>query len=491
MTDLWQLSARELASWVRQGEVSALDVTESFLERIAAVDGAVRAFIRLDVEGASSRAEELDRRRSSGETLGALAGVPIAVKDNIAVADWPLTCASRVLEGYRSPFSASAIERLLEAGAVPVGQTNMDEFGMGSSCEGSAFFRTHNPWNRDRVPGGSSGGSAAAVAARMVPLALGSDTGGSIRQPAAFCGVVGLKPTYGRVSRWGLVAFASSLDQIGPIAGDVEDAALLLAAIEGHDERDSTSSVRPPSLGGAWRDGDASGLRVGCLREIEAASLGDDVRSSWEQALRRFEERGARIVEVTVPSLEAAVAVYYVVANCEASANLARYDGVRYGHRTEHDRSLEALYSGSRSEGFGPEVKRRILLGTFALSSGYYDAYYGRARAVQERLRQELFEALEQVDVLAMPTSPSAAFALGERVEDPLAMYLSDVYTVPANLAGLPALALPSSLDSEGLPLSLQLLGRPFEEAALLRVGLAFEQAAEFSAHQRPGLEAT
>ena len=489
MADPSQLSARELAARVRTGESTAVEATRATLARIADVDRLVRAFVRVDAEGALARAAELDRRRTSGERLGSLAGVPVAVKDNIAVAGWPLTCSSRVLEGYRSPFSAGAIDRLLAADAVLVGQTNMDEFGMGSSCEGSAFFPTRNPWRLDRVPGGSSGGSAAAVAAGMVPLALGSDTGGSIRQPAAFCGVVGIKPTYGRVSRWGLVAFASSLDQIGALARDVEDAGLLLSAIEGHDPRDSTSSPQPPSLSAVWGGG-AEGLRVGFLREVEEGALGPELAANWRQSLRRLEEQGAELIEVSVPSLEAAVAVYYVIANCEASANLARYDGVRYGHRTGRDRSLETLYSGSRSEGFGAEVKRRILLGTFALSSGYYDAYYGRARAVQERLRRELAAALERVDLLATPTSPSAAFALGERIDDPLAMYLSDVYTVPASLAGLPALALPSGLDSEGLPLSLQLLGRPLEEALLLRAGIGFERATAFADHPRPRLEA-
>jgi aspartyl-tRNA(Asn)/glutamyl-tRNA(Gln) amidotransferase subunit A len=340
------------------------------------------------------------------------------------------------------------------------------------------------------VPGGSSGGSAAAVAARAVPLALGSDTGGSIRQPAAFCGVVGVKPTYGRVSRWGLVAFASSLDQIGPLAADVPDAALLLAAIEGHDPRDSTSSLEPASGCLEALERDVAGLRVGCLREVSAESLSDDVAADWTNALRRFEELGAELVEVSVPSVAAAVAVYYVVANCEASANLARYDGVRYGHRTGHDRTLDALYLGSRSEGFGDEVKRRILLGTFALSSGYYEAYYGRARAVQELMRRELATALSEVDVLVTPTSPTAAFGLGERVEDPLAMYLSDVFTVPASLAGLPSVALPSGLDANGLPLSIQLVGRPFGEAALLRAARAFERAAGFAARPRLACEA-
>ncbi|HVS16283.1 MAG TPA: Asp-tRNA(Asn)/Glu-tRNA(Gln) amidotransferase subunit GatA [Thermoanaerobaculia bacterium] len=491
MASLWQHSAREIASLVRRREVSAVEATRAALDRIEAVDDAVRAFVRVDREGALARAAAIDRRRSAGEVPGPLAGVPVALKDNIAVAGWELTCASRVLRGYRSPFSAGAVERLLAADAVPVGQTNMDEFAMGSSCESSAFFATRNPWDPGRVPGGSSGGSAAAVAARAVPLALGSDTGGSIRQPAAFCGVVGVKPTYGRVSRWGLVAFASSLDQIGPLAGDVADAALLLSVIEGHDPRDSTSSPSPASGCTAALEDGVEGLRIGCLREVSSESLGADVAADWRAALRRLEELGAELVEVSVPSVAAAVSVYYVVANCEASANLARYDGVRYGHRTERDRSLDLLYLGSRSEGFGAEVKRRILLGTFALSSGYYDAYYARARAVQDLLRRELADALSEVDLLVTPTSPTAAFGIGERVEDPLAMYLSDVFTVPANLAGLPSVALPSGLDGEGLPLSIQLVGRPFGEAALLRAARAFERATRFDSRPPLALEAS
>jgi aspartyl-tRNA(Asn)/glutamyl-tRNA(Gln) amidotransferase subunit A len=475
-------SAGRLATAVRAGEVTAAEVLEAFLARLAAVEPSVHAFVRVDEEGARIRARGLDERRGRGESLGALAGVPVAVKDNLAVAGRSLTCGSRILEGYVSPYSATAVERLEAAGAVLVGHTNMDEFGMGSSCEASAFGPTRNPWDLARVPGGSSGGSAAAVAARLVPLALGSDTGGSVRQPAALCGVVGLKPTYGRVSRYGLVAFASSLDQIGPLAGSVGDVALALEVIAGQDPLDATSSAVPPGDYGAAsarQGGGLEGVRAGVPRQLAVDRLEPDVRGEWERSLARLEELGARLVDVDVPALEAATAVYYVLANCEASANLARFDGVRYGRRSREASTLTELYHRSRSEGFGAEVKRRILLGTFALSSGYHEAYYDRAVAVARALGRELAAALEGTDVLLSPASPSAAFRLGER-SDPLTMYLSDVYTVPANLAGLPAVAVPSGVSADGLPLSLQLVGRAFDEARLLRVAAAFEAAADF-----------
>jgi aspartyl-tRNA(Asn)/glutamyl-tRNA(Gln) amidotransferase subunit A len=478
VNDLLTSSSAAIARGVRDGEVTATEVLETFLERIAEVDTEIGAFVRLDAEIARGRARELDRRRAAGEALGALAGVPVALKDNLAVAGRRLTCGSRILEGYVSPYTATAVERLEAAGAVVVGHTNMDEFAMGSSCESSIYGPTRNPWDLARVPGGSSGGSAAAVAARQVPLAFGSDTGGSIRQPAALCGVVGLKPTYGRVSRSGLVAFASSLDQIGPLAGSVDDAALALSVIAGGDPRDATSSAEPVAEYRGEPSG-VKGLRAGLPRELEVDRLASDVRADWERALARLEELGVALVEVDVPSLRAANAVYYVLANSEASANLARFDGARYGRRSPEARTLDELYHKSRCEGFGAEVKRRILLGTFALSSGYYEAYYGRAAAVARALGHELAAALRQADFLLSPTSPTPAFALGER-SDPLAMYLSDVYTVPANLVGLPAVAVPSGLSAEGLPLSLQLLGRPFDEALLLRVAGAFEAVTGF-----------
>lgn len=472
------LTAEAIARAVAAGELSAVEVARAALERTAETEPAVRAYLRLDREGALARAGELDARRARGEALGPLAGVPVALKDNLAVAGQPLTCGSRILEGYVSPFTATAVERLLAADAVPIGKTNLDEFAMGSSCENSAFHPTRNPWHLGRVPGGSSGGSAAAVASGGVPLALGSDTGGSVRQPAALCGVVGLKPTYGRVSRWGLVAFASSLDQIGPIARCSRDVALALGAIAGVDPRDSTSAAAPvDDYLGRIEDG-LEGVKVGVVREIDDGGLPADSRRAWRAGLERLERLGADLIEVSVPAVEAAIAVYYVIANCEASANLARFDGVRYGRRAAGATTLGDLHLESRSAGFGPEVKRRIMLGTFALSSGYYEAYYGRARSVLEGLRAELVAALGRADLLATPTAPAGAFALGERLDDPLTMYLSDVFTTPASLAGLPAVALPSGRDDDGLPLSLQLMARPFEEALLLRAARAFERDA-------------
>jgi len=484
MAELWRLPAAAIAAAVRAGELTAAAVVESCLDRIARVEPLIGAYLRLFAEPARKRAAEIDRRRASGSPLGALAGVPVALKDNLSLAGWPLSCGSRILEGYVAPYTATAVERLLAADAVLLGKTNLDEFAMGSSCENSALQVTRNPWDLDAVPGGSSGGSAAAVAAGMAPLGLGSDTGGSIRQPAALCGVVGLKPTYGRVSRYGLVAFASSLDQIGPVTRTVGDAALALSVIAGPDPRDATTADRPVDDYLAGLEGGLEGRRLGVVREVETEGLAADVLASWRGTLERLAGLGAELVEVSVPNLPAAIAVYYVVANSEASANLARFDGVRYGRRVERPDLLE-LYLESRSEGFGAEVKRRIMLGTFALSSGYYEPYYGRARAVQAGLRQQFAAAFAQVDLLAMPTSPTAAFGLGERVEDPLTMYLSDIFTVPANLAGLPGIAVPSGFDERDLPLSLQLLGRPFEEATVLRAARAFEASMDLREEPR------
>jgi len=480
MADPLALGAEQIAAGVADGSLAAVEVVERSLARIAEVDPSVHAFLRVDTESALRRARAIDARRGRGERLGRLAGVPVALKDNLAMLGEPVSCGSRILEGYTSAFTATAVERLLAADAVPVGRTNLDEFAMGSSCENSAFGPTRNPWRLDRVPGGSSGGSAAAVAAGCVPLALGSDTGGSIRQPAAFCGVVGFKPSYGRVSRYGLVAFASSLDQIGPIARGVRDTALAFEVLAGEDPRDSTTEDCPVPALLERLDESLAGRRVGLLTEVETQSLAPDVRAVWQASMARLRSLGADLVEISVPSLEAALDVYYVLANCEASANLARFDGVRYGRRAAGSRTLRDLYLDSRSEGFGPEVKRRIMLGTFALSSGYYEAYYGRARAMQARLRRELDEAFEAVDLIATPTSPTGAFALGEKIDDPLTMYLSDIFTTPANLAGLPAIAVPAGFDGDGLPLSLQLLARPFDEATLLGAARAFELAADW-----------
>ena len=488
MPELWELTAEEIARGVAAREWSAAEVVESALLRTARVEPLLSAYLALYPEEARERAAEIDRRVAAGEAAGPLAGVPVALKDNLSLAGHPLSCGSRILEGYVAPYTATAVLRLLDAGAVVLGRANMDEFAMGSSCENSAFQITRNPWDLSAVPGGSSGGPAAAVAAGSVPLSYGSDTGGSIRQPAALCGVVGVKPTRGRVSRHGLVAFASSTDQVGPLARTVRDAALGLQVIAGPDPRDSTCAARPVDDYLAGIERGIAGLRVGVLREIEDAGaagspglpglprLPTAARESWRRSLAALARAGAEIVEVSVPSLPGAIAVYYVVAMCEASANLARFEGVRYGRRAAAAGTLADLYLRSRSEGFGAEVKRRIMLGTFSLSAGYSEAYYGRARAVLGRLRRELDAAFGEADLLATPTAPGGAFALGEKVDDPLAMYLSDIYTTPASLAGLPGIAVPSGADERGLPLSVQLMAPPFAEGLLFRAARAFER---------------
>ncbi|HVT59780.1 MAG TPA: Asp-tRNA(Asn)/Glu-tRNA(Gln) amidotransferase subunit GatA [Thermoanaerobaculia bacterium] len=472
----WELSVEEIARRVRSRELSAAEVLESALARTARVEPLIRAYLELFEAEARSRAAEIDRRIAAGEEVGALAGVPVALKDNLNLAGHTLTCASRILSGYVAPYTATAVERLLAAGAVVIGRANMDEFAMGSSCENSAYQLTRNPWDLATVPGGSSGGPAAAVAAGSVALSLGSDTGGSTRAPAAMCGVVGVKPTYGLVSRYGLVAFASSTDQIGPIARSVRDTALGLEIIAGADGNDSTTADRPaPDLLSGIENGIA-GLRVGVIAEIAATPLPEESGKDFSAALAVLEAEGARLVTVSIPTITAAIAIYYVLATSEASANLARFDGVRYGRRAPDPRSLAELYLDSRSEGFGPEVKRRIMLGTFALSSGYHEAYYGRARSVLARLRRELDAAFAQADVLVTPTLPGGAFRIGEKAEDPLAMYLTDIFTTPASLTGLPAVAVPSGADARGLPLSLQIMGRPFDDATVFRAARAFER---------------
>ena len=406
-------------------------------------------------------------------------GKPIAIKDNIVTTEMPTTCASRILSGFTSPYDATAITRLRKSGYAIVGKTNLDEFAMGSSTEHSAFGPTRNPWDTTRVAGGSSGGSAAAVAARMVPAALGSETGGSVRQPAALCGVVGLKPTYGRISRWGLVAFASSLDQIGIVTKTARECAELLGIIAGHDPLDSTSSAEPVDDYAADVERGAKGLRFGVVREA-VEKLEGDVRVNFDDALRVLRKGGAIVEDASVPAIVYAIAIYYIVANAEASANLARFDGVRYGRRSDHSRTVRDMYFASRGEGFGPEVKRRIMLGTFALSSGYYEAYYGRAQAVRAKLRSDFATAFERFDFLLTPTTPEPAFKIGAKTGDPLSMYLSDIFTAPANLVGIPAIAVPSGFSPEGLPLSLQIMAPHFRERALFRAAAAFERETEY-----------
>jgi aspartyl-tRNA(Asn)/glutamyl-tRNA(Gln) amidotransferase subunit A len=461
---------------IAAGTVRAADAVEEFLTRIERVDGRVRAFLTVTADAAREQARRVDEKIARGEPVGPLAGIPVAVKDNICTADARTTCASRILETYVPPYDATVVRKLRAADAVIVGKTNLDEFAMGSSTENSAFFPTRNPWDLGRVPGGSSGGSAAAVAAGMAPLALGSDTGGSIRQPAALTGTVGFKPTYGRVSRYGLVAFGSSLDQIGPFARTVRDAALLAQVISGHDPLDSTSVDRPvPDFAGGL-ERPAAGLRLGVPREYFGPGLDPEVRDAVEKAIARLEAAGARRVEVSLPLTEYAIAAYYIVAPCEASSNLARYDGVHYGHRAPGCEDVLTLVSRSRREGFGPEVTRRILLGTFALSSGYYEAYYNRALKVRRKIRDDFDRAFERCDVLVGPTSPTPAFPLGAKAADPLAMYLCDVYTVATNLAGLPGISIPCGLTSAGLPVGLQIQGRAFDDLGVLQAARAFER---------------
>jgi aspartyl-tRNA(Asn)/glutamyl-tRNA(Gln) amidotransferase subunit A len=442
----------------------------------------------VDREGALRQAADVDTKRRDRQPLGPLAGLPVAVKDLLCIRGTPTTCASRMLEDFRPPFDATAIARLKAADAVLLGQTNMDEFAMGGSTENSAFQLTRNPWDLDRIPGGSSGGAAACVAASMAPLSVGSDTGGSIREPAALCGVTGLKPTYGRVSRNGLVAFASSLDQIGPLAWTAQDAALLLEVLAGYDPADSTSVDRPaPPYRQTIRQ-PLKGLRIGLVREHFDEGLDGEVEAAIREAVRVYESQGAAVREVRLPHSKYAVAAYYLIAPCEASSNLARYDGVHFGHRTEaHDAPLVLMYRRSRSEGFGPEVQRRIMLGTYALSRGYYDQYYVKALKVRRLVRRDFEEAFREVDLLAGPVAPAPAFKIGEKIADPLAMYLFDLYTVGTNLAGIPAISVPCGLTRGGLPIGLHLQAPPFEEERLLRAAWQFQQATDWHA-RRPRL---
>ncbi len=468
----------ETAAEVASRRRTAVDVTRASLDAIAAGDDRVRAFLEVTGEKALDEAREVDRRVAAGEDLP-LAGVPLAMKDNIWVAGRRTTCASKILEGFRPPGDSTVSARLRAAGAVFVGRSNMDEFAMGSSTENSASHVTRNPWDVSRIPGGSSGGSAAAVAARFVPAGFGSDTGGSIRQPAACCGVIGLKPTYGRVSRYGLVAFASSLDQIGPLTRDVADAARLYRVVAGVDPLDSTTAPQAVGDPEAALGRGVAGLRVGFLEEAEASGLDPEVAEDLERARRIFREAGARVVSVSVPRAAVAIAIYYVIASAEASSNLARFDGVRYGPRVS-EKDLASLYLESRTAGFGPEVKRRILLGTFALASGYYEAYYGLATRARQLLCDDFERAFSSADVIVCPSIPSPAFRIGEKTDDPLTMYLSDIFTVPASLAGLPAISVPSGLTRGGLPLGIQVLAPRFGEEAMFAAARAFEASAGF-----------
>ena len=480
MTDV--RTAREIRDLVVSGQASATEVCREALARMEAVNPALNAFNLIAGERALARAEQVDRERASGATLGPLAGVPVVLKDNMCVRGMRTTASSKILDTFIPPYDATVTERLEAAGAVIVAKANCDEFAMGSSNENSAYGPVRNPWAYDRTPGGSSGGSAAAVAAGCVPLALGSDTGGSIRQPASFCGVVGLKPTYGRVSRYGLLAFASSLDQIGPITQTVDDAARALSVLAGHDSMDSTSSTEPVPDFTAVLSGNMADVRVGVPRAFVTEGVDERVRQAFETALVALRDGGATLVDVDLPHARYAIPVYYLVCTAEASSNLARYDGVKYGFRapSAKDESIKAMYSRTRDEGFGAEVKRRIMLGTYVLSAGYYDAYYLKAQQVRTLLRRDYERAFERVDVVAMPTSPIPPFTLGEKTDDPLQMYLADIFTVSVNLAGLPGISIPCGA-SGGLPIGFQLIGRMFDETTILRVADAYERVAPWT----------
>jgi aspartyl-tRNA(Asn)/glutamyl-tRNA(Gln) amidotransferase subunit A len=480
-SDLIRQSASALAEAIREREVSSVEVAQAHLDRIAAVDERVHAFLHVDAQAALSSAADIDARIASGEKLGPLAGVPLALKDILAMRGVPTTCGSRILEGWRPPYDSGVVERLRAADIVILGKTNMDEFAMGSSTEHSAYGPTRNPWDLDRIPGGSGGGSAAALAAFEAPLAIGTDTGGSIRQPAAVTGTVGVKPTYGGVSRYGLVALASSLDQAGPCARTVLDTALLHAVIAGHDPRDSTSISAPvPDVVAAARRADVRGMRIGLVRQLSGEGYQPGVAERFREALAILEHCGAEIVEVDCPSFEYALGAYYLILPSEASSNLARFDGMRYGLRVgdNGENSVEQVMSLTRDAGFGPEVKRRIMLGTYALSSGYYDAYYGSAQKVRTLIVRDFAAAFESADVLVSPTTPTTAFAIGEKVDDPLAMYLNDVATIPVNLAGNSAMSLPIGLAREdGLPVGLQIMAPAMADDRLYQVGAALEGA--------------
>jgi aspartyl-tRNA(Asn)/glutamyl-tRNA(Gln) amidotransferase subunit A len=475
------LTIEKVRTLLERGEAKAVEICKSYLHSIEQQNPEIQAFISTNAAGALAQAERIDRMKGAGQGLPVLAGVPLAIKDNILVKGLRCTCGSRILENYVALYNATVIEKLQAAGAVFVGKTNLDEFAMGSSTENSAFFPTRNPHDKDYVPGGSSGGSAAAVAMSMAAAALGSDTGGSIRQPGSFCGVVGLKPTYGRVSRYGLVAFGSSLDQIGPLANTVKDAAQLLGVIAGNDPHDSTSAQVdiPDYLEGI--ETPPKGLRIGLPRQYFKAGISPQVDEKIQAGLKLLGQLGCDLVEIELPHTEYAIACYYVVAMAEASSNLARFDGVRYGLRVHGDGNLTGMYRDTRDAGFGNEVKRRIILGTFVLSSGYYDAYYLRAQKVRTLIKQDFEKAFSKVDVILSPTSPTPPFRLGEKSNDPLSMYLSDIFTITANLAGIPGISVPCGKTPEGLPVGLQLLGKHFDEARLLRVAHAFESAGGFT----------
>ena len=483
--EIHDLTIHELHCQLKTGQVSAVEATTAMLARIEAVDQHIGSFITVTPEQALNDAAAADRRIAANE-MGPLTGIPLALKDIFLTEGIRTTCGSRILENFIPPYSASSFSRLQQAGAVLLGKLNQDEFAMGSSNESSAYGCTRNPWDLARIPGGSSGGSAAAVAARLATATLGTDTGGSIRQPASHCGCVGLKPTYGRVSRYGVIAYASSLDQVGPLTRDVTDSAIMLAAVAGHDPKDSTSVDTPVPDYVTALTGQIKGLRIGLPKEYLIAGLDADVQSAMAAAIETYRRLGAEFVDISLPHTDYAVATYYLIATAEASSNLARYDGVRFGHRTDSADSLLEMYCKSRSEGFGAEVKRRIMIGTYALSAGYYDAYYVKAQKVRTLIMRDFMRAFEGVDVILTPVAPTPAFRIGEKIADPLQMYLSDIFTIPVNLAGTCAISVPAGLSSSGLPIGLQLIGKPFGEETILRAAHAFEQVTEWHTKKAP-----
>ena len=483
-SEICSLTGLEISQGLSSGKFSSEEVTLAFINRIKAVDDKVHAFLSYDEEDMLNQAKSSDQRRASGQLLGSLDGVPVCLKDVISAKGQPLTAASKILENYRSPYDATVTVKLKEAGAVVGGRLNLDEFAMGSSTENSAYGPTRNPWDLERVPGGSSGGSSAAVAARETPLTLGSDTGGSIRQPASLCGVVGMKPTYGRVSRYGLAAFASSLDQIGPFSQTVEDTALLLETISGHDPLDSTSYPAPvPKFSDSLKT-NIEPCRLGLPKEFFGSGMDSEVRKAIEDVIQWYESQGYEMLEISLPTTELSIPVYYVIATAEASSNLARYDGIRYTLRSKHSQNAIDVYAKSRGEGFGEEVKRRCILGAYGLSSGYYDAYYLRAQKTRTLIRNDFDKAFEQVDAILTPTSPTPAFKFGEKSEDPISMYLSDIYTISTNLAGLPGISVPCGFSENGLPIGMQLIGQAFEEEKLLGIANAYDRELQFGRKQ-------
>lgn len=476
MIDITSLTAHEIHDLYVKHEITVPEVVKAYIEKIKQDDEKIKAYVTVCEEEALQKAEEIQAKFDAGEEVGPFAGIPVAVKDNICTKGVKTTCSSKMLENFVAPYSATVYQKVEGAGMIMLGKANMDEFAMGGSTENSAFFKTHNPINLNKVPGGSSGGSAAAVAGNLAPVSLGSDTGGSIREPASFCGIVGIKPTYGLVSRYGLVAFASSLDQIGPMGKDVEDCAKLLNVIAGHDEMDSTSAKLDKKDYSRALVSDVKGLRIGVPKEFMGEGVNQEVREAIQKAIEEYKALGAVVSECSLPATEYALPAYYIIACAEASANLGRYDGIRYGYRTPNYENLQDIYRNSRSEGFGEEVKRRIILGTYVLSSGYYDAYYKKAQKVRTIVKQGFDKAFEEFDVLLTPTVPMTAFDIGSKIQDPLEMYMTDILTVSVNIAGVPAISIPCGKDHEGMPIGMQLIAKHFNEEKMIQAAYTYEQ---------------